>query len=369
MSEREALFADLLAELEPMAVEMVARTRAEMPSFGGVPADEHLRDTLASVEMLIGAALEIEPEPSRGFDLNRLGARRSEQGVPVEDLLRAWRLSITIGTERARRLAERRGLSAQRVIDLLQGALGTADEAMVSLVEGHRSARSQTLSEREEFVLAALAGSLAVESLRARATEYGLDVTRGYRAVRARGEDRELARIRGRLSEADGDAVGLFTEEGGGLAGLTGVDPDRAQAGRIAIGPVVGLESLAASDRIATRLIAAVDRFELAGVHDVQSAGLQLAVLESGDVGEAMRDRYLGPLGESPGSAELIASLRAWLEAGMRVGAAADRLHVHENTLRYRLRRYGELAGVDLAVTEDLVGIWWALQRDRIAGR
>ena len=56
----------------------------------------------------------------------------------------------------------------------------------------------------------------------------------------------------------------------------------------------------------------------------------------------------------------------------MRVRQAAERLHVHENTMRYRLRRYAELTGADLTVTEELVGVWWALQReslDRAVGR
>ena len=50
----------------------------------------------------------------------------------------------------------------------------------------------------------------------------------------------------------------------------------------------------------------------------------------------------------------------------MRVRQAAERLHVHENTMRYRLRRYAELTGADLTVTEELVGVWWALQRESL---
>ena len=168
MSEPSQLLEGLLAELEPMALEMVDRTRAEIPSFNRVPADQHLRDTRASVELLIATPSSPEPKPRQAEQLAKLGARRAAQGVPVEDLLRAWRLSITIGTDHARRLAERLGLPAQSVINLFQGALGSADEAMVPLVEGHRAAESTALGERDEFVLAALDGSLVVEALRVR---------------------------------------------------------------------------------------------------------------------------------------------------------------------------------------------------------
>ena len=48
-------------------------------------------------------------------------------------------------------------------------------------------------------------------------------------------------------------------------------------------------------------------------------------------------------------SGELVATLTAWCRAGFDVAAAAAVLHVHPNTLRYRLRRAGELSGLDLS--------------------
>jgi purine catabolism regulator len=46
---------------------------------------------------------------------------------------------------------------------------------------------------------------------------------------------------------------------------------------------------------------------------------------------------------------ELLASLEAYLEAGGVVSEAAHRLHIHRNTLSYRLNRIEELADLDLA--------------------
>ncbi|MSZ77305.1 MAG: hypothetical protein F2667_09395 [Actinobacteria bacterium] len=45
---------------------------------------------------------------------------------------------------------------------------------------------------------------------------------------------------------------------------------------------------------------------------------------------------------------ELVASLAAWLRHDRDTVAAATTLHLHPNTLRYRLRRVRELAGIDL---------------------
>jgi hypothetical protein len=47
-------------------------------------------------------------------------------------------------------------------------------------------------------------------------------------------------------------------------------------------------------------------------------------------------------------SAQLEVTLTAWCHSGFDVGLTATRLHVHPNTLRYRLRRAGEVSGLDL---------------------
>ena len=65
----------------------------------------------------------------------------------------------------------------------------------------------------------------------------------------------------------------------------------------------------------------------------------------------SLRDGPIVTLAETDrdrGDAWRLATLRAYLDAHGDVGAAAERLGVHPNTLRYRLRRLGELTGVDL---------------------
>jgi hypothetical protein len=48
-------------------------------------------------------------------------------------------------------------------------------------------------------------------------------------------------------------------------------------------------------------------------------------------------------------SGDLVPTLSAWCAAGGDVAAAAAALHVHVNTLRYRLRRAGLVSGLDLS--------------------
>jgi DNA-binding PucR family transcriptional regulator len=56
------------------------------------------------------------------------------------------------------------------------------------------------------------------------------------------------------------------------------------------------------------------------------------------------------------------ASVVAWLDAVGDMGKAASQLGVHPNTLRYRLRRVGELFDVSLEDADDRLSIWLQLR-------
>ena len=57
----------------------------------------------------------------------------------------------------------------------------------------------------------------------------------------------------------------------------------------------------------------------------------------------------------------LLASVRTWLEHDRRTQDAAAALHVHPNTLAYRVRRFERLSGRSLQSTADLAEVWLAL--------
>ncbi|MFB7210034.1 helix-turn-helix domain-containing protein [Streptomyces sp. NPDC056255] len=59
---------------------------------------------------------------------------------------------------------------------------------------------------------------------------------------------------------------------------------------------------------------------------------------------------------------QLLVSARTWMERDRRTDAAAAALHIHPNTLTYRLRRFGALADRDMASTRALAEVWLAIQ-------
>ena len=59
---------------------------------------------------------------------------------------------------------------------------------------------------------------------------------------------------------------------------------------------------------------------------------------------------------------DLVSSVRVWLEHDRQTDRAARALHVHPNTLLYRVRRFEQISGRSLASTESLAEVWLALR-------
>lgn len=59
---------------------------------------------------------------------------------------------------------------------------------------------------------------------------------------------------------------------------------------------------------------------------------------------------------------ELVRTVQTWLERERQNGPTADALHIHANTLTYRLRRFEQISGRNLRSTADLAELWLALR-------
>jgi len=98
--------------------------------------------------------------------------------------------------------------------------------------------------------------------------------------------------------------------------------------------------------------------------HDLMGTHSLLLALQDQDVLDAFRETTLAPIEDYDAAhgGALLATLRAFLEAGGRWQESADLLHVHVNTLRNRLVRVESLTGRRLDSTPDRVDLWLALQ-------
>jgi DNA-binding PucR family transcriptional regulator len=87
-------------------------------------------------------------------------------------------------------------------------------------------------------------------------------------------------------------------------------------------------------------------------------------------VAQWVTQRVLGPVLDLPETDRriLMDTVRVWLAEYGATSAAAERLHVHRNTVRYRLRRLEEVTERSLARPADLADLYVALEGARILG-
>jgi sugar diacid utilization regulator len=127
---------------------------------------------------------------------------------------------------------------------------------------------------------------------------------------------------------------------------------------------------------------ACAELVDLSGVMEELSTGTGHAVHSVDDLGASRMlllgvngrsaDRFvgdtIGPLLD--GSPELLLTLRTFLDASRSIRRCADRLSVHENTVRYRLARVEQLLGLKVASdAEDQLSVQVALLVARLRGQ
>ncbi|MEV1011072.1 PucR family transcriptional regulator ligand-binding domain-containing protein [Streptomyces sp. NPDC049881] len=131
-----------------------------------------------------------------------------------------------------------------------------------------------------------------------------------------------------------------------------------------AVASAEGLRGALEEARHARRVAAArADAVAVAGHEELASHVLLLPFVPD-DVRRAFTARLLEPLRayDREHGAELVRTLEAFLEADGSWTRCAARLHVHVNTLRYRVRRIERLTGRELTRLEDTVDFFLALR-------
>ncbi|SDM24097.1 PucR C-terminal helix-turn-helix domain-containing protein [Allokutzneria albata] len=123
----------------------------------------------------------------------------------------------------------------------------------------------------------------------------------------------------------------------------------QAAIGAVAAGP----QQIAESRRVAERVLAAAVRHpdvEVATLEELRSEVLYSELIDVVAGHPGIRDPRLHGLiaHDAEHGSRFAESLRAYLDAFGDVAGAAAEMHIHPNTLRYRVRRAVELTGIDL---------------------
>jgi DNA-binding PucR family transcriptional regulator len=126
--------------------------------------------------------------------------------------------------------------------------------------------------------------------------------------------------------------------------------------------PTPRAELLDARDEL-VHLVEHGRRLGLRGAIEAEDHLLELLALRSPSVAGRLRASVLGPLSGLE-HAELRRTLEALLRSRFDRAATSAALHIHRNTLAYRLRRIEEITGLDLGNPRDLARIYLAAEID-----
>jgi len=372
----ELLFDTLLGEQKELSRRVREAMQAQLPAYRTLPRDALDDEVGLEVARVLRSARagRAALDEAELAELAAVGEARAQQGVPVTEMLRAWRIGIEVVVGYAREVGQRLGIDDAQVLEFVQSALAWSDVAMVTTAGAHRKAEL-TLAHAEQgrraaFARGILFGEVPAAQLRISAEAFGLDPASEYVALRARaadslavhkleqalGFDDPTQRCRGLYALVDGDIVGFLSEP-----------PPKDVDGVVGYGPPRPLNRLAESHHLAARALMTALACGFRGAYDIASLGLRAAVAMDVDVGESLRDRYLEPLAPDGSARELVSTLRTYLACDMHVGRTATRMFVHQNTVRYRLARFEELTGANLRDTEVLFEVWWALERSTMS--
>jgi hypothetical protein len=366
---RDVLPGALRGEQTELARRVREAVEAELSAYRSIPPEA----LNTEVDLELGHLLESAGGRRAALtdreraELAAVGEERARQGVPVDDVLRAWRICIEVVVDHAREVGQRLGVDDARVLEFVQTALVRSDLTLVTIARAHRRTERAVVraadARHANFVRGTLLGTIPSAELRIQAEMYGLDPAGEYIAVRARlGEavtQCQLERALG-LRDSEQNRSGLCAFVDGDAAGFLSEAPPGRIDGVVGCGPPRPLDRLAESYRSAARALVTAGACGLQGAHDIASLGLRSTVALDAEVGELLRRRYLEPLAAASSASELIATLRAYLACGMHVERTATRLFVHQNTVRYRIARFEELTGASLGDIEVLFEVWWA---------
>ncbi|WP_198655051.1 PucR family transcriptional regulator [Streptomyces geranii] len=349
-------------------------------------ADNFGRDELAAVHRVnIDAMLtRLAGRPGPGLDAPReTGRLRTEQGVPLSVVLRAYRLGGTYVWERLVDAAGDDAGTREAMLAYVTQVWGIIDDFSQALTERYREAdhlQDALDARRREGALAAVLTGHVTRATGMRELAQTLGLPRAGQlvvvAAAATPGAGPLADIERTLTAAGvGSAWRTDLAHQVGIVGLTGAFSMERLCGHLSS---IAAEGVGVSERFATLEQAPrahrQARLAMATAGPGQVVRCErspIAVLLAGEP-EMSRDlmrSVLGPLLERPDRERdmLLDTLRAWFREQGSASGTARSLCCHRNTVRYRLAKVTELTGRELQDPVASAELYCALEAERIS--
>ncbi|MBD5831549.1 PucR family transcriptional regulator [Janibacter melonis] len=359
----------LRSHLPEVAESVIAAIIEEVPSYSapfqgrmGRVIEQAVRTSLDSFLDAASGAREGE-QTSIGVGVQaaeQLGRAEARAGRPVDALLSAYRVGARVSWREVSRMAVAQGAEAATLGRFAEVVFTYIDELSAASVAGH-NAETHTAERARIVNLDRLVRSLLVGAPETRLVEAAqlarwtpartltVVLVAGERALNTAamldprtltlGED--LPPVRG-LPAPDRVAALLVPDAGGRARGAL---LDLLSGRDAVVGPAVPWTE---ADRSYARAVrAAVLPREDGTVLDTDAHLAQIVLAADPETLADLRESALAPFADlTEGSAERLAeTLRAWLLLQGRRELVAEALHVHPQTVRYRMGQVRELLG------------------------
>ncbi|MFF3857314.1 PucR family transcriptional regulator [Micromonospora sp. NPDC002575] len=386
MPERAGALGALLRDLATdrrVVDEMVEAAREHSPEVARLPTAENRRHVAALLTAGLASFARLAEPSERDFaEARRLGADRAAQGVSVAGLLRG----VQAGRQRVVEIALDRGRAAgipdSALLDALLELGRYASALERALVDGHHTAELELARTRRDARNRLLRRLLLDEAGDARPghglglrpddlSAFGLRPDGRYHCVVT--ELTDPARISAVERQLCG-AGALFGTVDDRLAGLCVRLPPAGladAAGLVVAAPARPLAQAPALHRLCVAALRAASRAGLRGLHRVVDLAGETALAAQPALADLVSGELLAALDPADEFHRQLASTAlAYLDHGQRLDRTAEALHLHPNTVRYRLRRVQELTGMPPTLAEpggrwpvpQTVRWWWALR-------
>lgn len=342
---------------DPAVLEAAVKAaRSKSPLVAELPEEETRRHTRALIEGVIGAlASDGDPSEAALLAAERLGSDRARQGVPVAAFLDGFQA----GRSHLVHMLIDDGLALGVPAELLLDSVTRIDSITTALV--HRMVHAHRVTELEmarttrESHVQMLRQLLHGEPVPVLAP---LDPSVPYHCVVSDVSDPAVAQ---RLEPLLPGLSGLVD---GRLAALVTRPPEvPADTPLLVCSPAVPLTEIADLYGLCRRALQAASPHGLTGRQDLADLAFLTATAAEPELGRLLSASLLSGLTRQDAfHRELAETALAYLDHGGRVEPTAAALHVHPNTVKYRVRRFQEVTGRPLtgpALSAAHAAHWW----------
>ncbi|MFN2489816.1 MAG: PucR family transcriptional regulator [Actinomycetota bacterium] len=352
-----------------------------------------VRGNVAILARVLGEGREIRREELEAIE--RVGARRAEAGIPLEDVLAAYRtVSRTCWDVLADECRRYTGEALEPTIALAEAVLRYTDQISTCVADAYARAQRSIVREQEgarrEFLADLLYGTDAsLEDILKRALSFGYDLSLGYLALVGLGPmdtDRKEAAVAAAVSIVASSATAdpIVLQRGDHTIALVPTDssldvvtmPEKMVAElqgewRFGMGgPEPGLEGMRRAYLEAREALEVGLALSLGGpVFRFDDLLLYHFLRSEPALVDRFIDQTLGPLihYDERRKGELVKTLEALFDADGSVKLAGEALFAHPHTVTYRLKQVERLTGWSLRAAEDKLRLQLALRAHRLA--